>query len=104
MNSSFILKNAQALTSLGCVPTTQPRQKNHELIFLTSLMEHVQSFELFVNQMHMVIQFHPYYYPNNLIQARLISTLLLKMTLTWFAPLLECQYSFLNDIKTYIHC
>jgi hypothetical protein len=53
--------------------------------------------------MHMVIQFHPYYYPNNLIQAQFIGTLLLKMTLTWFAPLLECQSSFLNDIKKHIH-
>jgi len=53
--------------------------------------------------MHMVIQFHLCYYPNNLTQIGFISIIISKTTLTWFAPLLECQSSFLSDIETYIH-
>jgi len=70
---------------------------------MTSLMEHIQSFELLSTKYIWSFNFTPIIYPNNLTQAQLIGTLLLKMTLTWFAPLLECQSSFINDIKTYIH-
>jgi hypothetical protein len=36
------VQNIQTLTSLRCVLTIHPKQRNHELVFLTSLMEHVQ--------------------------------------------------------------
>ena len=46
-------------------------------------------FRRFLNQVRLVIQMHPSWYPTDASQVGLVGTLLSGTTLVWFAPLLE---------------
>jgi hypothetical protein len=46
-------------------------------------------FQGFVNQVHLVTQLHPHWYPTSPTQVELINTLLSSMTFAWFTPLLD---------------
>jgi hypothetical protein len=49
---------------------------------------------------HLVIQFHPHWYPIGLTQVGLIGILLSSMAFAWFAPLLEHKSPLFNDFET----
>jgi len=42
-----------------------------------------------MNQVHLIIQFHPNHCPNGFAYIKFIHMLPSKMTLTWFASILE---------------
>jgi len=83
------LQTNQASTFLGCISTTQPQPKEPWINLPNKFDSTSSKFQGFVNQVHLVIQLHPHWYPTGPAQVRLINTLLLNMTLAWFSPLLD---------------
>jgi hypothetical protein len=63
------MQTNQALTSLGCISTTQPQPKEARINQPNKFIGTRSKFRSFVNQMCLVIQLHPHRYPNGPIQS-----------------------------------
>ena len=55
-----------------------------------------------MNQVLLVIQLHPNWYPTNVARVGLVGTLLCGTELAWFAPLLEKKSPLLEDIEAFV--
>jgi len=75
------LQTNQTLTSLGCISIVQPPQKVSWINLLNKFASRRSKFGGFVNQVHLVIQFHLHRYLTGLAQVGLIGTLLSSMAL-----------------------
>jgi hypothetical protein len=96
------LQTNQTSTSLGFALATQPQPKEPCISLLYKFDNTHSKFQGFVNQVHLVIQFHLHHYSIGPAQVGLINTLLLGTTLVWFTFLLEHQSPLLNDFETFL--
>ncbi len=96
------LQTNQALISLGCVLTTQPQPKEPWINLLDKFDGTHSTFQSFVNQIRLVIQFHLHWYPIGPTQVEFIGTLLSNIAFAWFAPLLEHQSPLFNNFEAFL--
>jgi hypothetical protein len=95
------LQTNQISTSLGFVSTIEPQPKKPHINLPNKFDGTHLKFRGFINQMCLVIQFHPHRYPIGPTQVKLIGTLLLSTTLAWLALLLEHQSPLFNNFEAF---
>ncbi len=81
---SSCLHPNQALTSLGCVLTTQPQPKEPWISLFDKFDGTHSKFKGFVNQMCLASQLHLHQYLTSPTQVGFINNLLSCTTLAWF--------------------
>jgi hypothetical protein len=59
-------------------------------------------FRGFVNQVRLIIQLHPRRYLDDTTHVGFVGTLLIRITTTWFAPILETSSPLLQDFDTFM--
>ena len=59
-------------------------------------------FKVFLNEVRLVIEIHPFRYLIDASLVRLVGTLLSGTALAWFAPLLEKESPFINNFEDFI--
>jgi hypothetical protein len=90
------LQTNQASTSLGCISTTQPRPKMPWINLPNKFDNTGSKFQGFVNQVHLVTQLHPHWYPTSPTQVELINTLFVKHDLC-------LVHTFVGSLITLVH-
>ncbi len=101
MNLLFIYKLIKFRLLWDVFWQHNPNQRNHGSTYLISLMAQF-NIQSFVNQVCLVIQFHPHGYPIGLAQVEFIGTLLSSIAFVWFALLLEHQSPLFDNFEAFI--